>query len=169
MRRDILANGKSVKERGIRRNNPDKDLRCAMKESATIAVGYVKSNAERFGIDPKFFESHDIHIHVPEGAVPKDGPSAGITLTTAVVSALTQRSVSSSLAMTGEVTLRGNVLPIGGLREKTMAAFRSDIHKIILPKNNLKDLDDIPQSVRDSMEFVPVKTMDEVLKVALVK
>ena len=140
-----------------------------MKESATIAVGYVKSNAKKYGIDPKFFEEHDIHIHVPEGAVPKDGPSAGITLTTAVISAITGRKVSSTLAMTGEVTLRGNVLPIGGLREKTMAAFRSDIHKIILPKNNLKDLDDIPQSVRDSMEFVPVKTMDEVLKVALVK
>ena len=140
-----------------------------MKESATIAVGYVKSNAKKYGIDPKFFEEHDIHIHVPEGAVPKDGPSAGITLTTAVISAITGRKVSSTLAMTGEVTLRGNVLPIGGLREKTMAAFRSDIHKIILPKNNLKDLDDIPQSVKDSMEFVPVKTMDEVLKVALVK
>ena len=140
-----------------------------MKESATIAVGYVKSNAERFDIDPKFFESHDIHIHVPEGAVPKDGPSAGITLTTAVVSALTQRSVSSSLAMTGEVTLRGNVLPIGGLREKTMAAYRSDIHKIILPKKNLKDLDDIPETVRNAMEFVPVSTVDEVLNLALNK
>ena len=140
-----------------------------MKESATIAVGYVKSNAERFGIDPKFFESHDIHIHVPEGAVPKDGPSAGITLTTAVVSALTQRSVSSSLAMTGEVTLRGNVLPIGGLREKTMAAYRSDIRKIILPKKNLKDIDDIPETVRKAMEFVPVSTVDEVLNLALNK
>ena len=140
-----------------------------MKESATIAVGYVKSNAEKYGIDPKFFESHDIHIHVPEGAVPKDGPSAGITLTTAVVSALTHRPVSSTLAMTGEVTLRGNVLPIGGLREKSMAAYRSDIHKIILPQKNLKDLDDIPETVRKSMEFVPVTNVDEVLNLALNK
>ena len=140
-----------------------------MKESATIAVGYVKSNAAKLGIDAKFFEEHDIHIHVPEGAVPKDGPSAGITLTTAVVSALTQRAVSSSIAMTGEVTLRGNVLPIGGLREKTMAAYRSDIHKIILPKKNLKDLDDVPESVRKTMEFVPVSNVDEVLNLALSK
>ena len=139
-----------------------------MKESATIAVGYVKSNARKYGIDPKFFEENDIHIHVPEGAVPKDGPSAGITLTTAVISAITGRKVSSKLAMTGEVTLRGNVLPIGGLREKTMAAFRSDIHTIILPKNNLKDLDDVPQSVRETMKFIPVKSMDEVLKIALI-
>ncbi len=136
--------------------------------SATIAVGYVKSNARKYGIDPKFFEENDIHIHVPEGAVPKDGPSAGITLTTAVISAITGRKVSSKLAMTGEVTLRGNVLPIGGLREKTMAAFRSDIHTIILPKNNLKDLDDVPQSVRETMKFIPVKSMDEVLKIALI-
>ena len=140
-----------------------------MKESATIAVGYVKSNAEKYGIDPKFFESHDIHIHVPEGAVPKDGPSAGITLTTAVVSALTHRAVSSALAMTGEVTLRGNVLPIGGLREKSMAAYRSDIHKVIVPQKNLKDLDDIPETVRKAMEFVPVTTVDEVLNLALTK
>lgn len=140
-----------------------------MKESATIAIGYVKSNAKKLDIDPKFFEEHDIHIHVPEGAVPKDGPSAGITLTTAVVSALTQRAVSSMIAMTGEVTLRGNVLPIGGLREKTMAAYRSDIHKIILPKKNLKDLDDIPESVRTAMEFVPVSNIDEVLHLALNK
>lgn len=138
-----------------------------MRESATIAVGYVKSNAEKLGIDPKFFEEHDIHIHVPEGAVPKDGPSAGITLTTAVVSALTGRKVSSLLAMTGEVTLRGNVLPIGGLREKTMAAYRSDIRTIILPKKNLKDLDEVPDTVKDVMKFIPVKTMDEVLKAAL--
>ena len=140
-----------------------------MKESATIAVGYVKSNAARLGIDPKFFESHDIHIHVPEGAVPKDGPSAGITLTTAVVSALTGKPVDSSLAMTGEVTLRGNVLPIGGLREKTMAAHRSDIRRIILPKNNLRDLDEIPESVKDKMKFIPVKTVDEVLELAIRK
>jgi len=138
-----------------------------MKESATIAVGYVKANAKRLGIEPTFFEHNDIHIHVPEGAVPKDGPSAGITLTTAVVSALTKQKVPSDLAMTGEVTLRGNVLPIGGLREKTMAAFRSQIHTIILPKSNLKDLDEIPESVKQHMTFIPVTSMDEVLKRAL--
>ena len=140
-----------------------------MKESATIALGYVKSNARKLGIDPKFFEENDIQIHVPEGAVPKDGPSAGITLTTAIISAITERPVSSMLAMTGEVTLRGNVLPIGGLREKTMAAYRSDIRKILLPKNNLKDLDEVPAAVREAMTFVPVSTMDEVLQEALSK
>ncbi len=139
-----------------------------MKESATIAVGYVKSNAAKLGIDPKFFETNDIQIHCPEGAVPKDGPSAGITLTTAIISAVTGKPVSSKLAMTGEVTLRGNVLPIGGLREKTMAAYRSDIRKILLPKKNLKDLDEVPQTVREAMEFVPVATMDDVLANALV-
>ena len=138
-----------------------------MKESATIAVGYVKSNAEKYHIDPSFFESHDIQIHCPEGAIPKDGPSAGITLTTAIISAITGRKVSSLVAMTGEVTLRGNVLPIGGLREKSMAAYRSDIHTIILPKGNLKDLDDVPEVVRESMKYIPVQTMDEVLKHAL--
>ncbi len=138
-----------------------------MKESATIAVGYVKANAKKLGIDPKFFETNDIHIHVPEGAVPKDGPSAGITLTTAVVSALTGRKVKSDLAMTGEVTLRGNVLPIGGLREKTMAAFRSQIHTIILPKTNLKDLDEVADEVKARTTFIPVSSMDEVLKNAL--
>jgi len=140
-----------------------------MKESAEIAFGYVKSHASTFNVDPKFFETHDIHIHVPEGAVPKDGPSAGITLTTAIVSALTHREVYSDLAMTGEVTLRGNVLAIGGLKEKTLAAHRVGIHKIVMPKSNMKDMDEIPESVRKTITFVPVETMEQVLLEALVK
>ncbi|MHC1735955.1 MAG: endopeptidase La [Erysipelotrichaceae bacterium] len=140
-----------------------------MKESAEIAFGYVKSNARRFEIDPKFFEDHDVHIHVPEGAVPKDGPSAGITLTTAIMSALTHRAVYADLAMTGEVTLRGNVLPIGGLKEKSLAAHRCGIRKVLIPKLNMKDMDEIPQVVKDHITFVPVETMDQVLAEALVR
>jgi ATP-dependent Lon protease len=140
-----------------------------MKESTEIALGYVKSNAKKYKIDPKFFEDHDIHIHVPEGAVPKDGPSAGITLTTAVVSALTHLPVYANLAMTGEVTLRGHVLPIGGLKEKSLAAHRVGIDKILIPKMNVKDMDDVPKVVRDAIEFIPVDSMEQVLKEALVK
>ncbi|MEI7667824.1 MAG: S16 family serine protease, partial [Erysipelotrichaceae bacterium] len=140
-----------------------------MKESTEIALGYVKSNAKHFKIDPKFFEGHDIHIHVPEGAVPKDGPSAGITLTTAIVSALTQTPVYADLAMTGEVTLRGHVLPIGGLKEKSLAAHRVGITKILIPKLNVKDLDEIPDVVKAKINFVPVETMEQVLREALVK
>lgn len=138
-----------------------------MKESTEIALDYIKSNAKKYGIEPKFFDTNDIHIHVPEGAVPKDGPSAGITLTTALVSAILQRAVDSDIAMTGEVTLRGNVLPIGGLKEKSLAAHRSGIKRIIFPKNNIKDLDDVPQVVKEAIEFIPVETMDQVLKQAL--
>ena len=139
-----------------------------MKESAEIALDYVKAHAHELGIDPKSFDTNDIHIHVPEGAVPKDGPSAGVTMTTALVSALSERPVRSSLAMTGEVTLRGNVLPIGGLREKSLAAHRVGITKILIPKKNLRDLDDVPQTVKDSIEFVPVENVAQVLKEALV-
>ena len=139
-----------------------------MKESAEIALDYVKAHAHELGIDPKLFDTNDIHIHVPEGAVPKDGPSAGVTMTTALVSALSERPVRSSLAMTGEVTLRGNVLPIGGLREKSLAAHRVGITKILIPKKNLRDLDDVPQTVKDSIEFVPVENVAQVLKEALV-
>ena len=137
-------------------------------ESAEIALDYVKAHAHELGIDPKSFDTNDIHIHVPEGAVPKDGPSAGVTMTTALVSALSERPVRSSLAMTGEVTLRGNVLPIGGLREKSLAAHRVGITKILIPKKNLRDLDDVPQTVKDSIEFVPVENVAQVLKEALV-
>lgn len=138
-----------------------------MKESAEIAFGYVKSHAKEFNIKPEFFEKHDIHIHVPEGAVPKDGPSAGIALTTSLVSAITGRKVAADLAMTGEVTLRGNVLPIGGLKEKSLAAHRAGIHKIVIPKLNTKDLDEIPDTVKEAVEFVPVESVDQVLKEAL--
>jgi ATP-dependent Lon protease len=140
-----------------------------MKESAEIAMDYVKAHAKELKIDPAFFDKHDIHIHVPEGAVPKDGPSAGVTLTTALVSALTNTPVRSDLAMTGEVTLRGNVLPIGGLREKSLAAHRVGIDEILIPKNNVRDLDDIPQTVKDSIKFVPVENVSQVLKEALVR
>ncbi|MBR2801971.1 MAG: endopeptidase La [Erysipelotrichaceae bacterium] len=138
-----------------------------MKESTTIALDYIKANAERYGIDMAFFNENDIHIHVPEGAVPKDGPSAGITLTTALVSAITGRPARADLAMTGEVTLRGNVLNIGGLREKSLAAHRSGIKTILLPKGNLKDLDDIPDSVKNEIEFIPIEQVDQAIKAAL--
>lgn len=140
-----------------------------MKESAEIALDFVKAHASEFGIDSKYFEKHDIHIHVPEGAVPKDGPSAGVTLTTALVSALSNTPVHANLAMTGEVTLRGNVLPIGGLREKSLAAHRVGIQKILIPKKNVRDLDEVPQAVKDTITFVPVETMSQVLKEALVR
>lgn len=140
-----------------------------MKESSEIALGFVKSHAQEFKIDPKFFESHDIHLHVPEGAVPKDGPSAGVTMTTAIVSALTHTPVYANLAMTGEVTLRGNVLPIGGLKEKSLAAHRVGIEKILIPHLNLKDLDEVPQVVKDHIQFVPVTNVMQVLEHALVK
>ncbi len=140
-----------------------------MKESASIALDYVKANAKKYGIDIKFFTTHDIHIHVPEGAVPKDGPSAGVTLTTALVSALTNKPVDANIAMTGEVTLRGNVLPIGGLKEKSLAAHRSGINKIFIPKANVKDLDEIPKTVKDSITYIPVEKVDAVLKEAIIK
>lgn len=139
-----------------------------MKESAEIALDYVKSNAKKFGIDVKFFETHDIHIHVPEGAVPKDGPSAGVTLTTAFVSALTNKAVDANCAMTGEVTLRGNVLPIGGLREKSIAANRSGITKVFIPKGNVKDIDELPDIVKENITFMPVDKVDAILKEAII-
>ena len=139
-----------------------------MKESAEIALDYVKSNAKKLGIDVKFFETHDIHIHVPEGAVPKDGPSAGVTLTTAFVSALTNKAVDANCAMTGEVTLRGNVLPIGGLREKSIAANRSGITKVFIPKGNVKDIDELPDIVKENITFMPVDKVDTILKEAII-
>ena len=139
-----------------------------MKESAEIALDYVKSNAKKFGIDVKFFETHDIHIHVPEGAVPKDGPTAGVTLTTAFVSALTNKAVDANCAMTGEVTLRGNVLPIGGLREKSIAANRSGITKVFIPKGNVKDIDELPDIVKENITFMPVDKVDTILKEAII-
>ena len=138
-----------------------------MKESAQAALSYVKSNAERFGIDFKMFAENDIHIHAPEGAIPKDGPSAGVTIATAIISALSNREVRHDVGMTGEITLRGNVLPIGGLREKSIAAHRVGLSKILIPEENLKDLDEVPVSVKNSMEIVPIKMIEEVLEHAL--
>ncbi|MCL1949298.1 MAG: endopeptidase La [Turicibacter sp.] len=138
-----------------------------MKESAQTAVSYVRANANSFGIEADVFKDNDIHIHVPEGAVPKDGPSAGITITTAVISALTGRSVRREVGMTGEVTLRGRVLPIGGLKEKSISAHRSGLKTIIMPKSNEKDLEDIPASVKDQLRFIPVTSVEEVLKEVL--
>lgn len=139
-----------------------------MKESAQAALSYVKSNAEKFRIDPAMFRENDIHIHVPEGAVPKDGPSAGVTIATAIISALSHRFVHHTIGMTGEITLRGRVLPIGGLREKAIAAHRSGLNKILIPKENIQDIDEIPESVRKELEIVPIETIDEVVGNALI-
>ncbi|WP_202080252.1 endopeptidase La [Caldalkalibacillus salinus] len=139
-----------------------------MKESAHAAFSYIRSRSDELGIDPDFHEKKDIHIHVPEGAIPKDGPSAGITMATALVSALSGKSVSRFIGMTGEVTLRGRVLPIGGLKEKSLAAHRAGLTTVMMPKENEKDIDDIPESVREDLKFIPVEHMDEVLRHALV-
>ncbi|WP_099352085.1 endopeptidase La [Fredinandcohnia onubensis] len=140
-----------------------------MKESAQAAFSYIRSKAQELKIDPDFNEKNDIHIHVPEGAVPKDGPSAGITIATALISALTGRAVRKEVGMTGEITLRGRVLPIGGLKEKSLSAHRAGLTKILFPKENEKDLEDIPDSVREDVEFIPVSHLDEVLKHALLE
>jgi len=138
-----------------------------MKESATIALDFVRANADKYGIDSKLFNENDIHIHVPEGAVPKDGPSAGVAMTTALISCLSKTKVDANVAMTGEVTLRGKALPIGGLREKSLAALRSGIKKIIVPIDNKKDVSELPQEVKDNLEIVFMKDVDDALAVAL--
>ena len=140
-----------------------------MKESARAAKSYVRAHAATFGIDTDFYKNLDIHIHVPEGAVPKDGPSAGVTMTTALVSALTGIAVRPNVAMTGEVTLRGRVLPIGGLKEKLLAAYRAGIDTVLIPKENLKDLEEVPKAVLDKLKIVPVEYVSEVLGAALVE
>ncbi|WP_028543556.1 endopeptidase La [Paenibacillus taiwanensis] len=139
-----------------------------MKESAQAAFSYVRSKAEQLKLEPNFHEKVDIHIHVPEGAIPKDGPSAGIAMATALVSALTKAYVSKDVAMTGEITLRGRVLPIGGLKEKSLAAHRAGIRKVLFPHDNERDLQEIPESVRSELTFVPVQHLDEVLQHAIV-
>jgi len=143
------------------------NLKDVMKESISAAKSYVQSRAPDFGISPKRFQSTDIHVHVPEGATPKDGPSAGIAMVTAMVSVLTNIPVRKDIAMTGEVTLRGRVLPIGGLKEKLLAALRGGVKTVLIPIDNAKDLDDIPDNVKSALEIIPVSTVDEVLKAAL--
>jgi len=140
-----------------------------MKESAKTAQTFIRSIASDYEIDEDFYKNLDIHIHIPEGAVPKDGPSAGITMATAMVSALTNRKVYKTIAMTGEITLRGRVLPIGGLKEKSLAAKRAGIKRILIPYKNIKNLEDIPDAVKKTVEFIPVKTMKEVLEYALLE
>lgn len=138
-----------------------------MKESARAAISYIRSNSAEYGIDGEIFEKTDIHIHVPEGATPKDGPSAGITMATAILSAFTQKPVKKSVAMTGEITLRGKVLPIGGLKEKALAAYRIGIRDVIIPADNKKDLEEIPSAVREKLNFIPVTDVDTVFRTAI--
>ena len=139
-----------------------------MKESAKAAISFIRSRCEKLGIDSDFYKNKDIHIHVPEGAVPKDGPSAGVTMTTALVSALTETPVNKSVAMTGEITLRGKVLPIGGLREKSTAAFKNGMKTVLIPEGNKADLDKVNDTVKNAIEFIPVSNLDEVLSISLV-
>jgi ATP-dependent Lon protease len=145
------------------------NLRDVMKESISAAASYVRSRSIAFGVKPPVFRSRDIHVHVPEGATPKDGPSAGVAMATAIVSVLTQNPIRKDIAMTGEITLRGRVLPIGGLKEKLLAALRGGVKTVLIPKDNEKDLADIPDNVKTGLEIVPVSTVDEVLKRALTR
>lgn len=140
-----------------------------MQESARAAISFLRSKAEHFGIESDFYKKKDLHIHVPEGATPKDGPSAGITIATAILSALTEIPVRRNVAMTGEITLRGRVLPIGGLKEKSLAAYRAGIRTVLIPSENQKDLEDIPDEICESMEFIPVCQMEQVIEAALTK
>ena len=140
-----------------------------MKESVQAARAYIRSRSFEFGIEPKLFEKKDIHVHVPEGATPKDGPSAGVAMCTTMVSAFTGIPIRKDIAMTGEITLRGRVLPIGGLKEKLLAALRGGIKLVLIPKDNEKDLSEIPDNVKEGLEIVPVSTVDEVLDQALTR
>ena len=145
------------------------NLRDVMKESISAAASYVRSRAIAFGIEPPMFEKRDIHVHVPEGATPKDGPSAGVAMVTAIVSVMTGISVRRDLAMTGEITLRGRVLPIGGLKEKLLAAHRGGIKTVLIPEENAKDLVEISDQIKGGLEIMPVSRMDEVLAKALTR
>jgi ATP-dependent Lon protease len=138
-----------------------------MGESAQAALSYVRAHAAEYGIDPNFFEKTDIHLHVPAGATPKDGPSAGVTMTTALISLLTQKPIRPDVGMTGEITLRGQVLPVGGIKEKMLAAHRAGLKTIFLPKENKGDLDELPEEVRKSIHFIPVEDVKEILKKAM--
>jgi ATP-dependent Lon protease len=143
------------------------NLGTVMKESATIALEYIKANAERLGLDPEMISKYNIHIHIPEGATPKDGPSAGIAMLTSLVSLLTQRKVKKNIAMTGEITLRGKVLPVGGIKEKILAAKRANIKEIIMCHENKQDIDEIKAEYLEGLTFHYVKEMSDVLKYAL--
>ncbi len=138
-----------------------------MKESASAALSFIRAHAKELNIEEDFFSKHDIHIHVPAGAIPKDGPSAGVTMLTALVSLLTDKRIRKNLAMTGEITLRGQVLPVGGIKEKMLAAHRAGIKMVIMPKENEKDLIDIPEKVRHDIDFHFVGKMMDVVKLAI--
>jgi ATP-dependent Lon protease len=138
-----------------------------MQESARIALSVIRSRSRAFGLSDDYFDKHDIHLHVPQGAVPKDGPSAGVTMTVALASLLEGRAVRSNVAMTGEITLRGQVLPVGGIKDKVLAAHRLGVDTVILPKKNENDIDDIPDEVRGRLTFVLVENIDEALTAAL--
>lgn len=140
-----------------------------MQESAKTGISVIRSRCGQLGIDEKFYKEKDIHVHIPEGATPKDGPSAGVTMCTSVVSALTGIPVKKNVAMTGEITLRGNVLPVGGIKEKMIAAYRAGVKVVLLPEENLKDLDELPPNIRNAMTFKGMKVIDQVLEEALVK
>jgi ATP-dependent Lon protease len=145
------------------------NLRDVMKESISAASSYVRSRSIDFGIKPPLFDKRDIHVHVPEGATPKDGPSAGIAMVTAIVSVMAGIPVKRDVAMTGEITLRGRVLPIGGLKEKLLAALRGGMKKVLIPEDNAKDLAEIPDNVKSGLEIIPVARMDDVLKIGLTR
>ena len=140
-----------------------------MKESARTGISYIRSVGEAYGITKELFEKNDIHIHIPEGAVPKDGPSAGITMATAMISAITGKKVRADVAMTGEITLRGRVLPIGGLKEKLLAAKSAGVKTVLVPEKNRRDVEEIATEITKGLEIIPVSHMKEVLEVALVQ
>ena len=139
-----------------------------MKESARAGISYIRSISSDYGIDPEFFTKHDIHVHIPEGAVPKDGPSAGITMALAILSAVTNRPVRADIAMTGEITIRGRVLPIGGLKEKLLAAKNAGMNTVCIPKDNVSDLSEISEEITDGMEILPINHMNQLIKAAFV-
>jgi ATP-dependent Lon protease len=159
----------STKMRGNSKLTLTGQLGEVMRESAQAALSYVRARAKGLGIEEEAFDKHDIHVHVPEGAIPKDGPSAGVTIATSLVSLLTGHPIRNDVAMTGEITLRGKVLPVGGIKEKVLAARRAGIRHMILPKKNDKDLSDVPENARSEMTFYFVDCVDEVLDLALRK
>jgi ATP-dependent Lon protease len=150
--------------RGSERLTLTGQLGDVMKESAQAALSYIRSNAKKLGVNPEFNKNREIHIHLPEGAIPKDGPSAGVTMALAIISAASNRPARNDVAMTGEITLRGNVLPIGGLNEKLLAAQRSGIKTVLIPEENVKDLTEIPDKVKEGLTIVPIETIEEAMK-----